>query len=268
MAACDHVIEPATEGPADVAMADTMRVMWPRVVSTAAQNDMVGDAIVLGFGWGQIVPRWDEARGQLVPHLDPWPAGCASFDPDRRVWQAFTSEGTIDITPGDGTWVLFAPRSERAPHLWGALRATAAWYLRGEQSGGGASRQAEVHGSPIWKAKLPAGARQTTEGKAFAQSLRTMGRNAVIPVPQGSSPESSYDVEIIEAKSDAYKVFEFLMQQGGRAMRLSVLGQDLTSANTGTGTYAQSKVGKDVTGEIILADARAWSECLTDQVMN
>lgn len=247
--------------------AAAIRRDFRRVVTVAAQNDLLSDAVLLGFAVAQLVWRWDEASGKLLPALLPWPAASVEYRRWERRWYVHTrDQGPVPITPGDGQWVLFAPRSVRAPHLWGVLRCTAEWYLRASYAAADASRHAEVHGIPVWKAMLPSGARQTPDGKAFARSIRTMGRNAVVPCPRGADEASSYDVELIEAKTDAYRIFEFLLTAGGGRMRLAILGQDLTSQNNRVGTNASSETGADVTATIIQADAAALSLALTEQV--
>ena len=89
---------------------------------------------------------------------------------------------------------------------------------------------------------------------------------AAIPAPQGATPESSYDFELIEAKADAFKIFEWLKRAGGGAIRLAILGQDLTSQNNLVGTNASSSTGEGVTRAVVEAQARGLSDAFTQQV--
>lgn len=262
-------VAPATEAEADAwaRAIESYRAERPSLVSTGAQVDMLVDACLLGFALGQLVPTWDEAAGRVVRRLEPWPASAVEFDRNTRQWYAITRDsGRLAITPGDGQWVLYTPRGHRAPYLWGAILPTAEWYVRDSDAASDASRHAEVFGSSIWKAKLPSGARQTPDGKGFAGSLRTMGRNAVIPCPQGATPQSSYDVELIEAKADAHAIFEWLLRTGGGRIRLAILGQDLTSQNNLVGTNASSDTGMTTLDRVVRAEGKAWGECETRQI--
>lgn len=237
------------------------------LIPSGAQVDMLVDACLLGFSLGQLVPTWDEETQRVTRVLEPWPADATEHDRATGTWYALTLDrGRIPVTPGDGQWVLYTPRGRRAPWLWGAIRCTAEWYVRDSDAAADASRHAEVFGSAIWKAKLPAGARETAPGKSFARSLRTMGRNAVIPCPQGADPTSSYDVELVEAKADAHAIFEWLLRTGGGRIRLAILGQDLTSQNNLVGTNASSEQGMTTLDRVVRAEGRAWSECETRQI--
>lgn len=261
-------LSPADDSAEAAAIAAELTAEFPRILPVGARSDISSAAALCGFSLGQLWYRWDDDAGALMPCVDPWPVAASEYVRAERQWYAHTATaGRVRVTPGDGHWVLHAPRSARAPWLWGAIRCTAQWYVRDEHAATDAGRQAEVHGIPVWKAKLPSGARQTDDGKAFARSIRTMGRNAVVPLPQGSSPSESYDLELIEARSDAYRIFEFIMGRGGRAFRLALLGQDLTSANDGVGTYASSQTGRQVTGDLVRADATSLAEMLTAHVI-
>lgn len=248
------------------AAADLAR-RWPAICPAAVQSDLAVDAYMMGFAWAQLVYRYDAETKRLVQTLDPWPAWAVEYVRFERRWYAYTLDrGRIPITPGDGQWVLFAPRSKRAPYLWGAIRPVAEWSLRTSYSASDASRLAEVQGNAIMKAKLPSGARETPDGKAFMRALRTMGRNAVVPIPQGASPAESYDIELVQAHVDTYRIFEFLMRTAGGRIRLAILGQDLTSQNQSVGTNASSNTGENVLDDLVESDARGLSETYTAQV--
>lgn len=266
-----QALDTQAQGPDDSDASQTAAARYlierPALVSLHAQLDLVLDGALLGFGVGQLTPFWDEATKRIVRRLEPWPASAVEYDRHERRWYAVTLErGRVPITPGDGQWVLYTPRGARAPWLWGAVRCASEWYLRDSDAAADASRHAEVFGSAIWKAKLPSGARQTPDGKAFVGSLRTMGRNAVIPVPRGKDDASSYDVDLVEAKADAHAIFEWLMRTGGGRIRLALLGQDLTSQNNTVGTNASSETGMTTLDRIVRAEGLAWATCETRQI--
>lgn len=261
-------LEPADASAEAAAVAAELADELPRLLTTGARADFDSAAVLCGFSVGQLFYRWDEDAARQVPQVDPWPVSQTEYVRSERQWYVHTATtGRVPITPGDGQWLLHAPMSQRAPYLWGAIRCTAEWYRRDVDAANDAARVAEVHGIPVWKAKVPSGARKSEDGKAFARSVRGMGRNAVVPLPQGASAAESYDLELIEAKSDAYRIFEFIMGRGGRAFRLALLGQDMTSVHDGVGTYASSKTGRDITGDLIRASAVSLAEVLTHQVL-
>jgi hypothetical protein len=189
------------------------------------------------------------------------------YDRSLGCWYVETlDQGRIVVKPGDGQWMLFAPRSARAPWMWGAIRPCAEWWLSNSNVANDGRRRSETTGQGIWKAKLPGGAREGVDGKKFIAALRNIGRSAVVPVPQGADASTSYDIELIEAKADAYQIFEWLKRTGGGAIRLALLGQDLTSQNNLVGTNASSETGADTLRAVVAAQARGWGECVTAQV--
>lgn len=259
--------DPADESDAARAARDGLAADWPIICPVAVAWDLWLDEILMGFALAQIVPEWDDARGELVGVMESWPLSAAEHDVTLQRWCVLTTDqGRLAITPGDGQWVLFAPRSSRAPWMWGALRAAGEWGLSNSYAAADARRRSETQGQGVWKAKLPAGARESAEGKGFLRGLRNIGRSAVVPVPQGGTPETSYDLELMEAKADAYKIFEWLKRAGGGAIRLAILGQDLTSQNNLVGTNASSSTGEGITAAVVEAQARGFGECMTRQV--
>lgn len=260
------VVDPADTSPAAADDAAELLADLPRLCPAGVAVDLWTDEALLGFGLAQVV--WELGPGGILrQRLEPVHGAAVEHDRVRGQWYVHTvDQGRLAITPGDGQWVLFAPSSHRAPWLWGAVRPCAEWWLSNSNAANDARRRSETTGQGIWKAKLPGGARETPDGKGFLRSLRNIGRAAVIPIPQGSTPESSYDVELIEAQVDAFKIFEWLKRTGGGAVRLAILGQDLTSQNNQVGTNASSETGADVLRAIVQAKARGWGETLTAQV--
>jgi phage gp29-like protein len=226
---------------------------------------MLSYAVLLGFAVGQLV--WEPGDdGQLIPRLLPWPPSAVSYDEHRRTWVAHTDAGPTDIVPGSGAWVLYAPKSVNKPWLWGVIRCLVEWYLRAQNGAADASRHAEVHGLPVWLARLPSGSETSAAGRRFLSSIRNMGRNAVVPLPRGDSEATSYDLELEAAQTDAYRIYEFLLRAAGGKFRLAILGQDLTSQNNQVGTNASSETGADTLAAIVRADAVTWGECCTAQI--
>lgn len=266
LAAHPLCFDPADETDAAKAARDALAAAWPRVVSQGVTFDLATDEILCGFGLAQLVYRVDPESGALWPHAESWPAHAVEYDRTLRQWFVQTTTGRLAITPGDGQWVLVAPRSDRAPWLWGAIRPTGEWYLSNSYAASDGRRRSETQGQGIWKVKVPTGARESAEGKSFLRSFRNLGRAAAIPAPQGATAQESYDFELIEAKADAHKIFEWLKRAGGGAIRLAILGQDLTSQNNLVGTNASSSTGEGVTAAVVEAQARGLSEAFTTQV--
>lgn len=242
----------------------TVQDRWVRICARQALSDVIRDAVMLGLGVAQIV--WDYEAGTYTPRLEPWNLASVYLDGAGNLW-AQTVSGPVLITPGYG-WLVYSPFSTNAPQFYGALTAVAPWVLRSDYSARDASRWSEVHGQGTWLAKVPSGTRNQATHAEFLNSIRAIGRAAVVPLPQGQTPEQSYSLELAEAKSDGWQGFEFLLNRAGRAIRLSILGQDLTSiSGPAGGSYAQSKVGDGVRQDVKASDARSLAECLYTQLL-
>lgn len=262
-----HCIEAATDtGPGERYardLATRFRMMVPR----AAELDIVRDAILLGQGIGQLVWWFHESSGEFIPVLEPWPMDHAEHDPYTDTWYVQSQRGRIVITPGDGRWVLYAPWSPRSPYYYGAVRQVTEWYLRASNASRDYGRFIELSGQGILKAKIPSGSRGTPERSNFINSLRSLGRNAVVPLPQGEKAHDSYDVELEALASDMHKVFVEMLRVCSGKLRLVILGEDLSSQNNKVGTNASSETGMRVSRAIVAADAETWAECLRAQVL-
>ena len=256
----------ADDSDAAVNARDGLAADWSRLCPPGALYDLATDEAMMGWALAQVVWRWDEEHKRLRQTVEPWPAYAVEHDRTLRQWYVQTLYGRQPITPGDGQWLLVAPRSQRAPWLWGAIRPAAEWYLSNSFAASDARRRSETTGQGIWKVKVPSGARESSEGKGFLRSFRNLGRAAAIPAPQGATAEQSYDFDLIEAKADAYKIFEWLKRAGGGAIRLAILGQDLTSQNNLVGTNASSSTGEGITAAVVEAQARGLSDAFTQQV--
>lgn len=263
--ACPTRIHPANESAEAAAEAADLEARWSRMVPRAAMGDIVGGAIFLGAALGQIV-YYPGPDGELEPRLEAWPWHAAEYRRYERRWYVHTTDGVEAIEPGDGQWVLFAPRSDMQPLAWGVIRAIAVPSLRGDYGDADLSRHGEVHGSPAWVVTVPLDSRKSDDAKGLVRGLRNLGRNAVIPVPKGKNEGESYDVRLEQAKAEAAKVFEAIRRTSSSKIRLAILGQNLTSQNDKVGTNASSESGEGVTDLVVTADGMGWSECMTAQV--
>lgn len=262
----DHCIEAATNtGPAERYARD-LATDFRTMVTRGTELDIVRDGVMLGAGCGQAVWWWREGTQDYLPVLEPWPMDSVERDIYTGVWYALTRQGQrIPITPGDGRWLLYTPWSDREPYFYGAVRQFAEWFLRAANAAKDYGRYIELSGQGILKAKLPSGSRGSPERANFINSLRGLGRNAVVPLPQGPKPEESYDLELEAISADLHKIFVEMLRIAGGKLRLSILGQDLTSQNAKVGTNASSETGMKVNGRVSRADSATWRDCLQSQ---
>lgn len=248
-------------------LAETLEEIWPRMICRAAMSDIISDAVLMGFAVAQIVWDWDEDRGELVPRLDPWPATHVQYRPYDRTWWALAREGYVPITPGDGTWFLYAPMSVRHPQMWGALRCVSEWFLRSQRSATAATQYADVRGQGVWIAEVPATAQNDVQTRRWLASIKNLGRNGVIPAPQTDSKASSFNVRVEEAKGNSFEIFELLLRVSGARFRLAILGQNLTANNDDHATHASGKTGEGIRSDVKEADGETAGDAIYHQLL-
>ena len=111
-----------------------------------------------------------------------------------------TTRGRIPIPPGDGRWCC-TPALPAGPRGGGAPSPRWAWYLSGP------SRPPTGAAAPRWSGRASGGgcprAARNPGRQSFVRQLRTLGRGGH-PIPQGSTPESSYDVETRRGAGDLH----------------------------------------------------------------
>ena len=261
----DHCIEAATSTGPGERYARDLALRFREMVPRSAELDIVRDAILLGVGVGQKVWWWREDLEEYIEVLEPWPVDSVEYDPIAGQWWALTQRGRLPISADDPGWLLYTPWSEREPYFYGAIRQIAEWYLRASNAARDYGRFIELSGQGIIKAKTPSGARRSPEYASFINSLRSLGRNAVVPLPQGKEKHESYDLELAALSADLHKVFIEMLRVAGGKLRLAILGQDLTSQNNRVGTNASSETGMRVNAAVSRADAETWGDCLHRQ---
>lgn len=250
-------LEPADDSAAAVDLADAATKAWGQMLPSGALADALRSVVMLGFSVGILRYEFCESLGHDVPVVEPWAPENLYYAPWERRWYALAVEGTYPVTPGDGRWVLWAPKSATRPYQYGAIRCLAEWVHRGANSARDASRWSETKGQGIWLAKTPGVNTDTPETRAFASGIQNMGAESVVMLPQGQTPAESFDLDLLESQSDGWQGFEFLMNAAGRRFRLAILGQDMTSVSGPEGgSYAQSKVGDGVRQDVTEFDAR------------
>lgn len=263
----EHCIEAAADTATAERYARDLAARFRTMVPRAAEADMLRDGVMLGASAGQLGWTFDEALGEHLPVLDPWPSEHLSYDEWDGHWYAATRAGRVRITPGDGRWVLHTPWSPRRPFFYGAIRNIAEWTLRDDNAAKAYSRFVELHGNGILKAYAPSSARGTPEYNTFMAGLRNMGRSPVVQLPQSKDPEANYDLELETMAAEVSKVFTEMLRIAGGRVRLAILGQDLTSQNNKVGTNASSDTGMAVSALVSAADAASWAETLHAQVI-
>ncbi|TAL29002.1 MAG: DUF935 family protein [Phenylobacterium sp.] len=234
-----------------------------RALSSWGAYEGVVVAEILWFGNGQ--DRLSPAYREL-PRLKLWHPQFVYWDWSERTFILITGSGMvklprIDVNPrSDGKWFVWAPFGFQYGWLRAIVRSIAFKYLMRQWNYRDWGRYNEVYGKPIKKGKVPASAKPEAKDR-FEGDLVNMADDAVVMLPQGKDPETSYDLELLEAKSRGYQTFGDLKTHLDKDIAIAVLGQDLPS-EAGGGGLGVSK-GADIRDHVRL-DKRVEDAAIYD----
>jgi hypothetical protein len=223
-----------------------------RALSSWGAYEGIVVAEILWFGNGQ--DRLSPAYREL-PRLKLWHPQFLYWDWSERTFMLITGSGMvklprIDVNPrSDGKWFVWAPFGFQYGWLRAIVRSIAFKYLMRQWNYRDWARYNEVYGKPIKAGLVPAGAKPEAKDR-FEGDLVNMADDAVVILPQGKDPETSYDFKLVEAKSRGYQTFDDLKTQLDKDIAVAVLGQDLPS-ETGGGGLGVSK-GADIRDHVRL----------------
>jgi phage gp29-like protein len=187
------------------------------------------------------------------------------YDWNGRVLRMQTADGWVDVVPGDGQWVVFAPSGVERGWMGGAVRALAIPWLIRQWAYRDWARYSEVHGMPTRKALVPQNAPQDQKD-AFLNELAALGTEATVVLPQGTDAAGSFNFLLEEAKSNTWEGFQRLIAQVDASIAVTLLGQNLTT-EVNAGSRAAAQVHADVKQTILEADAQTLATTLREQAL-
>ncbi len=230
---------------------------WWAAYPEEALGQLLDWGTMLGVGLGQQI--WEKLpNGREVGRLKIWHPRWLRYDWGRRAWMLTVDGGReIEITPGDGTWILYTPGGAHRPWLHGAWIALGKWWLWKEYAREDWARHSEVHGQPIRVGTAPEGAKVDAKAQ-LAADLADLGSDTSIVLPVG------YEVDLLEAKARTWEMFQAQIELVNVAIAIILAGQNLTTEVQG-GSYAAAEVHRFIRGDLIRADGQTLSTCLHDQ---
>jgi hypothetical protein len=211
--------------------------------STLAQLLAWGRMLGVGLAYQSWVERGD-GISRLIPKITVWHPRHLKRDVRRGVWQVRTeNKGLIDITPGDGNWILFTPYGESRPWASGAWRPVSYWRLLKhyaiEDWGRFSSKSA---GGWLVGTFNPANDKIT----ATKEQRRELA-DAMFAAQAGGAlcPPPGFEIDCVEASATGYQTFEAQKNAADVANSVAILGQNLSTEVSGpvaTGATLHGKV--------------------------
>ena len=234
---------------------------WWDMTSEAELADLFEWGIIEGVGLAELVwPSTATASGRVVPRLKVWHPRWLRWDWQKRSWWLWTDDSAeIEITPGDGKWLLFTPFGRNRPWARGLWRRLAMKWLLKTFALTDWARHSELHGLPLRVGSSPEGS--TPEQRdLFADDLDNLGRDTSIVLPPG------YELDFQEAVARTWEMFPKQIESADQAIAIAVLGQNLTTEVQG-GSFAAANVHRVVKGELLRFYAEAFATCLHDHLL-
>ena len=234
---------------------------WPYITSGGALRQLSAYTNLFGFWPAQLAWTRDAV---MKPCIMPWHARYTYYQWDIRRYVAVSQDGTLPIFPGDGKWVLHAPRGEYRGWMWGSLRAVAEPWLLRHFAFRDMARFSEVHGMPIRKGLVPAAADEQ-QRQRFENQISELGVETSMILPQAVDGQNGYDLQLLEATSQGWQIFPGLIDRCDMDIILAILMQNLTTEVTG-GSFAATQSHMDIRQNGIEDDNSAWRMTIHDQV--
>lgn len=237
---------------------------FPSLFPDAALTELMHWGIMAGLGLGQLLWTFTDSRWMF--RLKVWHPRFVFWRWDTRSLWVSTMDGPVEVTPGDGQWILYTPQGIERCWMKGKVRSLYVSWLIRQWGLRDWARHSEVHGTPIKKAVTPAGA-PSEDRDRFVRDVAALGQESVIATQRvaGDNAEAArYDVELLESVASHGEDFDRLISKADANIAINLLGQNLSTEVKG-GSYAATMGHLQIRGDVLQADADTLGECLREQ---
>ena len=244
------------------AQIDFLTPIWDQAFPEEEMFKMVYWYLWLGVGIGTL--DWTMQNGTWMPRLRALSPEFLWYEPNvfnektgmYGIWWYQAREGLVQVTPGDGKWVMFHDGTES--YLNSSVRALAQSWLIKQYAWRDWTRYNERHGMPLVKAMVPAVSSEAAQN-TFWNDIQELGTDSTIMLPSHLDDEGknvSFDVDLVEAKDNSFDTFKLTIERCDRKFQVHWLGTNSGAELIGSaGSKATSESGRDIAREV--ADMRA-----------
>ncbi len=265
-------LEPVEGDAQSERLAELLSPSWYRAVPEAHLSSLIASYLSLGVAvatldWDTSARPWVPVVRALSPQYLSW--GPEDIDPTTGLygaWSYETRDGSQVVTPGDGRWLLLCD----GPHMWTrcAVQALAVSWLGKQLSWRDWLRYNERHGLPLLKAMAPAFAEEGDK-TAFLEGVSSLGSETTVLLPTHLDENgAAYDLELLEAKDQAFESFQRTIERVDRKFQVYFAGSNAGSELVGTaGSRAASEESGRVSRELAASRARRVGTMLREQLV-
>lgn len=264
------IFEPGT-GRKSKSVATELEDSFEMMFSDKALRELMEWWAMLGVAFGELIwtPKIDGTNlsaSRWQCELKVWHPRYFYYRHDTRSYWVTHLDGTTEIQPNDGQWIVFTAGTFDRSFLYGKVRSLYMPWLLRQWSRRDAGRYSEVYGTPMRLIKTPKGADEKDKNRA-TREIAKIGVESVIRLPQGASKEEpGYDLSLIEATGRGFDGFLNLGREVGNDIAIALLGQNLTT-EVRSGSLAAARVHENIRADILESDAELLSQCLREQAL-
>lgn len=232
---------------------------WPRMFPQETLSELLRWGRFIGVGLGELI--WEDWE----PRLKVWNPKFLYWNWATKSYWLTTQDEHIEITPGDGKWVLYTPYGYQRGWITGLVRALSLPWLIRKFTYRDWSRYCEVHGLPIRAGIVPTSAKQEHKDR-FTRELAAVGSESTVQLNQNGKDGPNFDLKLVEAMANTWEGFDKLLEKAEDSIAITVLGQNLTTSVKG-GSHAAARVHQDVRVDFRRADANSLATTLRNQAL-
>lgn len=254
-------IVPCSSAPQDVQLAEFIGEQIHRIRNLEDTFLDMLDAIGKGLSVSEIMWKY-EGNIVTVDRIQRVHPKLLRWDMDD-VLRIVTKDDSLGIPPPPNKFIFHYYRAKSGhPSRAGILRVCAWMYLFKNYTVKDWVSFIEVFGLPLRLGKYAAGASEEDKD-ALWKALVQMGTDAAGMVPDGTSIDF---ISTDGAKGSSNGVYETMARYCDEQISKAILGQTLT-ADSGGGSFAQSKTHNDVRHDLTVADCKALAATLRDDLI-
>lgn len=247
-------------------IAELARTNWEKMLPSAAAREQMRWGLLLNAGIGELVWDWGH-DGLLWPALRTWNTQFLYWRWDTRSYWLIHQDGQAEIRAGDGRWVVMSPYGHNHGWLYGLVRSLAKLWMDRVFAWRDWARASEKYSLGVTKGKVPANASESDKNQ-FAASMTNLPNESFVLLPQGDTPQASFDVEMMQTDSAVnWQSFKERFAQLDTSIAILILGQNLSTEVQG-GSRAAAEVHDNVRADFLKADDQIWSTTIRTQILS
>lgn len=246
-------------GPADMvdqlqAGGELARSTFDEMLPASELERFLADGIKLGVAVGELVP----VPGRAFPVFVRRPAENLIYRWAENRWYFRSIAGLLEITPGDGRWVLHTPGGREAPWQSASWRCLSRATITKDHARHFRDNWEQKLAHPARVAVSPQGASEE-HAQSWFRKVMAWGMNSVFGLKPG------YDVKLLESNGRGYESWTATIKEQNEEVTIALAGQLVTTTG-GTG-FANADIHKSIRADLIKRDADALAYTINTQIL-